>query len=223
MIYGLLIETSSVHCSVGISEKGVLLECKEENLGMRHSEVLHKWMVECLQKVRIDPGNLSYIGIGTGPGSYTGLRIGFSAAKGLAYALQIPLVGICSADCIFHQMVGGISGCRAYVMIDAGRMEVYMAEYEEGGRRISGPEPYILNDGFLEKISDGTPVVLAGNGINKILHKIHDKKNIAVFPSLLPSVKGLSGAIFEKYLRREYMDIFTCEPDYLKEYFFKSH
>jgi tRNA threonylcarbamoyladenosine biosynthesis protein TsaB len=223
MSKGLLIETSSENCSVGISVEGKLIFCMEDHKEFRHAEFLHVFIEKCLKECNLTFSDLHYIGIGTGPGSYTGLRIGYAAAKALAYALHIPLVGIYSSQSVCMQAMAQIPKIdKTYVMLDAGRMEVYLSEHDANGNMIHEPAPFILNENFISGLSAGEKILLAGSGVNKILQHAEHLKNIYAQPHILPSVQGMAYTLFEKYQNRDTLDVFSCEPDYLKEYQFKT-
>ncbi|MCX8079758.1 MAG: tRNA (adenosine(37)-N6)-threonylcarbamoyltransferase complex dimerization subunit type 1 TsaB [Bacteroidia bacterium] len=223
MIYGFLIETSSENLSVGISSSGTLEYILEESCGYKHAEKIHGFIDRCLKEKGLNISDLHYIGLGTGPGSYTGLRIGFSVAKAMAYALQIPLVGTDSNRSVFNLVYRPTANYDKYfIMADAGRMEVYLSEYGPNGDTLCSPKPFILTDEFIKHLVNTPNILLAGNGIKKIIHFFNNKNDVALFPDILPSVRGLSRELYEKYKQGFFLDLFHAEPDYLKEYFFKS-
>lgn len=222
MSKGLLIETSSENCSVGISINGHLIYYLEDNKEFRHAELLHVFIQQCLMECDLQPTDLHYIGIGTGPGSYTGLRIGYAAAKAMAYALNIPLVGIYSTHsvCILA-MDNSPKADKIYIMLDAGRMEVYLSVHDSNGNFIQEPRPTILYHEFISGLGHNEKILLAGNGVNKIIQWISKNQNILIKPGILPSVKGMDKILYDKFLKNHFLDVPSCEPDYLKEYQFK--
>jgi tRNA threonylcarbamoyladenosine biosynthesis protein TsaB len=223
MIKGLLIETSSENCSVGISLNGHLIYCMENSKEFRHAELLHVFIQRCLEECDLKLNDLEYIGIGTGPGSYTGLRIGYSAAKAMAYALHIPLVGMYSSQSVYMTAIAqNLKVDKTYVMLDAGRMEVYLSEHDANGNLIQEPAPFILNENFISMLQADEKILLAGSGVNKILQHTQHLKNIYTQPHILPSVQGMDKILFEKYQNNDTLDVFSCEPDYLKEYQLKT-
>ena len=129
MHYILNIETATKNCSVSIAANGKTLVCKEiSELGYSHAEKLHLFIQDVIQEAAISFSQLSAIAVSQGPGSYTGLRIGVSAAKGLSYALQIPLIAVDTLLALAHQVLkkDGL----IVPMIDARRMEVYSAIFD---------------------------------------------------------------------------------------------
>jgi tRNA threonylcarbamoyladenosine biosynthesis protein TsaB len=189
----------------------------------RHAELLHVFIQQCLKECDLKLSDLHYIGIGTGPGSYTGLRIGYAAAKAMAYALNVPLVGIYSSQSVcMLAMAKSPKTEKQYVMIDAGRMEVYLSVHDANGKMIQEPAPFILNESFISGLHADEKILLAGSGVNKILHHTEQSKNIYTQPHILPSVQGLDKILFEKFQNKDMLDVFSCEPDYLKEYQFKT-
>lgn len=223
MSKGLLIETSSENCSVGISVDGKLVYFLEDSKEFRHAELLHVFIEQCLKECDLKPSDLHYIGIGTGPGSYTGLRIGYASAKALAYALQIPLVGMYSSQSVCMLAAAQSPQVnKTYVMLDAGRMEVYLSEHDANGNLIQEPSPFILNENFISGLRSDEKILLAGSGVNKILHYAQTLKNIYTQPHILPSVQGMDKMLFDRYRNKNTLDVYSCEPDYLKEYQFKT-
>ena len=129
MAYILNIETSTTNCSVSISENGRLIGLKEDNsLEYSHAERLHVYIDELLKTANVSKTQIAAVGISKGPGSYTGLRIGVSAAKGLCYALKIPLISILTLEALAHQVMNPEGSIVA--MLDARRLEVYSAIYD---------------------------------------------------------------------------------------------
>jgi len=223
MSVGLLIETSSENCSAGIADKGILLTKREEKKLFSHATLLHPFIDEVLKKTSLSFQDINYIATGTGPGSYLGLRIGMAAAKGFAFALQIPLTGVSSLDNIFFQAKKKYPGYSLYyIMIDAGRMEVYMSVYDSEGNVIESGRPFILHDDFLKELIEKENIILAGSGTEKIAHLFKNKSHILVDYNILPCAEGMALSSYEKYNKKDFLNVDTCEPDYLKEYFFKS-
>lgn len=224
MSNGLLIETSSENCSVGISTNGCLKYCLEDNKAFRHAELVHVFIQQCLEACHLHLSDIHYIGIGTGPGSYTGLRIGYATAKALAYALNVPLIGTYSSQSVcMLALKKSPEVHRTHVMLDAGRMEVYWSVHDSNGNLIQEPAPCILNETLISGLRTGhQKILLAGSGVNKILHLLEHDVNIYTQPHILPSVQGMDKILFEKFLNKDTLDIYSCEPDYLKEYQFKK-
>ena len=168
------IETSTKNCSVSIANCGELMSLKEINTGeYSHAEMLHPLINEALLESKLTIKEIEAIAVGKGPGSYTGLRIGVSAAKGLCFANDIPLISINSLE-ILAQTVNIDSGL-IIPMIDARRMEVYAAIYDKNHNTVRQTKAEIIDqDSFLEELQN-QKVYFLGDGAKKckeiILHK----------------------------------------------------
>jgi len=143
MAYILNIETSTTNCSVALSQNGIVVGIKEDNnLEYSHAERLHVYIDEVLKVAKISIDQLEAIAVSKGPGSYTGLRIGVSAAKGLSYALNIPLISVPTLEALAHQIE--IPKGAIVAMLDARRMEVYSAIYDANYNETRATEAEVL-------------------------------------------------------------------------------
>ncbi|MEO6346496.1 MAG: tRNA (adenosine(37)-N6)-threonylcarbamoyltransferase complex dimerization subunit type 1 TsaB, partial [Aquaticitalea sp.] len=143
MSYILNIETATTNCSVSLSKDGAIWFLKEDNsLNYSHAESLHVFIDDVLKSAKLKPEALDAIAVSKGPGSYTGLRIGVSAAKGLCFALDIPLISVETLQSLAHQVVAS-SGV-IVPMLDARRMEIYSAVYDFSYHQIRDTEAQIL-------------------------------------------------------------------------------
>ena len=154
LVFILNIETSTKNCSVSITKNGEIISLKEINTGnYSHAEMLHPLIHEALTESNLIINQLSAVAVGKGPGSYTGLRIGVSAAKGLSFANDIPLISINSLEVLAHSLTikkGGI-----VPMIDARRMEVYSAVFDESYKLIRETKAEIIDTGsFLNELKN---------------------------------------------------------------------
>ncbi len=128
------IETATKNCSVSISKKGKTIALKELNDGnYSHAEKLHELIIQVVQQTGIELSNLNAVAVSKGPGSYTGLRIGVSAAKGLCFALNIPLIAIGTLE----SLAQSISTSEGYKipLLDARRMEVYSEVFDKNTKK----------------------------------------------------------------------------------------
>ena len=168
------IETSTKNCSVSIANCGELISLKEINTGnYSHAEMLHPLINEALQESKLTIKEIEAIAVGKGPGSYTGLRIGVSAAKGLCFANDIPLISINSLEILAQSL--SIDSGLIIPMIDARRMEVYDAIYDKNPNTVRQTKAEIIDqDSFLEELQN-QKVYFLGDGAKKckeiILHK----------------------------------------------------
>lgn len=159
----LAIETSTRLCSVAIGRDGALMaERNVESERMQHAESINVFIDEVLREAGAEMRELDAVAVGIGPGSYTGLRIGLSAAKGLCHALGIPIVGIGTLDVLYE--ASGVKESRSNPMIDARRMEVFTAPYDAKGHAMAEVEAVVLDDAWAE-ISGS--ITVFGDGADK--------------------------------------------------------
>ncbi|WP_452221075.1 tRNA (adenosine(37)-N6)-threonylcarbamoyltransferase complex dimerization subunit type 1 TsaB [Lacinutrix salivirga] len=216
MAYILNIETSTTNCSVSLSKDGETLYLKEDySNNYSHAERLHVFINEVLEKSKIKPEDLSAIAVSKGPGSYTGLRIGVSAAKGLSYALNIPLISISTLKALASQVE--VEQGLIIPMLDARRMEVYSAIFSSELKEIRTIEAQILDSqSFKEELSNGL-VYFIGNGVEKT-KTIIKHENAVFVEGKLPSAHQMSTLAFEKYKKSDTEDVAYFEPYYLKDF-----
>jgi tRNA threonylcarbamoyladenosine biosynthesis protein TsaB len=219
MHYILNIETATKNCSVSIAANGKTLVCKEiSELGYSHAEKLHLFIQDVIQEAAISFSQLSAIAVSQGPGSYTGLRIGVSAAKGLSYALQIPLIAVDTLLALAHQVLkkDGL----IVPMIDARRMEVYSAIFNAKKEMIREVQAEILTDSSFSFIDD--TVYFVGDS-NEKAKTILTKSNFNFFDSVFyPSAKEMSAISYKKFLYNSFEDVAYFEPYYLKDFMMQT-
>ena len=146
----LLIETSTTQCSVGLSQQGICVSSLSVNEAQyAHAEVLHVLIAQLLDQQGIRPQDLLALGVSRGPGSYTGLRIGVSAAKGLCFALQIPLISMDTLAVLAQQYLHPEK--RTVSVLDARRDEVYLGIYDSQGYALMDPQPQVIMPGYFQK------------------------------------------------------------------------
>ncbi len=212
------IETSTKICSVALSQNKKILFNKENYSGSSHAELLGVFVYEAVGFVRENNLKLDAVVISSGPGSYTGLRIGASEAKGLCYGLDIPLIAIPSLDIMAHQVIHSGIGSDFYCpMIDARRMEVYSAIYNKNMSKVKDISADIIDENsYSEFISKGK-ICFFGDGVVK-------SKNIIASPEVVyiddihPLASGMVFLAEEKYEKKEFADVVYFEPFYLKEF-----
>lgn len=216
MTHILNIETSTKNCSVSIAKNGALISLKEiNNGGYSHAEMLHPLIKEALLESKLTINQIDAIAVGKGPGSYTGLRIGVSAAKGLCFANDIPLISINSLEILAHTIP--IDKGTIIPMIDARRMEVYSAIYDESFTLIRETKAEIIDkSSFIDELQNHT-VYFLGDGTEKcqeiILHK-----NAVFIKDAFPSAKEMVKLSYEKYKVNNTDDLAYFEPFYLKNF-----
>ncbi len=215
----LALECSTRNCSVALFEQNRLLECIEDAPeSFVHSEKLHDFIEEIFRKSNCKISELSAVGVGIGPGSYTGLRIGLSSAKGICYALEIPLVGVSSLEILYQTLrLSEIeskteAAARYFPMLDARRMEVYTAEFDARGQRSSPDRPMILTEEV-----PAHPGRCFGDGSFKA-QALLEEKGHQVLNGPLPSARGMGDAIFSRWKAGDFEDLRALNPSYLKEF-----
>ncbi|WP_353082985.1 tRNA (adenosine(37)-N6)-threonylcarbamoyltransferase complex dimerization subunit type 1 TsaB [Flavobacterium sp.] len=217
MHYILNIETATKNCSVSIAANGKTLVCKEiSELGYSHAEKLHLFIQDVIQEAAISFSQLSAIAVSQGPGSYTGLRIGVSAAKGLSYALQIPLISVDTLLALAHE-VSENDGL-IIPMIDARRMEVYSAIFDSNKQKIREVQAEIISEESFAAISD--KIYFIGDSNEKV-KSVLTKSNFVFLDAIqYPSAKEMSTISYQKYLEKDFEDVAYFEPYYLKDFLF---
>ena len=216
MAFILNIETATTNCSVSLSKEGKTIVLKEDNdKSYSHAERLHVYIDEVLKEANINSNKLDAISVSKGPGSYTGLRIGVSAAKGLCFALDKPLISIPTLDALAHQvkMDDGI----IVSMLDARRMEVYSAIYDSNYNEIRETQAQILDETSFNDYLEQGKVYFIGNGVEKTKTLINHTNAIFI-EDKLPSSNDMSLLADTKYKKNDTEDIAYFEPYYLKDF-----
>lgn len=218
----LSIETSVKVCSAAIHHQGELLSSVEVHIEQAHASKLAVIIDEVIRTSKVTPGNLNAIAVTSGPGSYTGLRIGTSTAKGLCVALNIPLISVGSLELMAHQMKErNKEGGYMCPMIDARRMEVYCELYNAALDVIQPVEAKVIDEFSFSEYLDKTPIVFFGDGSAKCAQVIQNPK--ARFVSgVYPSAVGMGVLVYEKFKNKQFEDVQNFEPHYLKEFVVKK-
>lgn len=213
----LSIETSTECCSVSLSEDGAVLARRSSNAPKVHASMLMPFVKEVLDEAGIAARSLDAVAVSGGPGSYTGLRVGVSSAKGLCFGLNVPLIAVDTLKILAVQ--GMESGCAPYRIvpfIDARRMEVYTATFDSKGEKLTETEAVILDENsFADILSEG-PVLFIGTGVEKF--KAICKSPNAMFITCYPRAGSMAAPTLEAYKKKEFKDSAYFEPFYLKEF-----
>ncbi|EIA09433.1 tRNA (adenosine(37)-N6)-threonylcarbamoyltransferase complex dimerization subunit type 1 TsaB [Flavobacterium frigoris] len=215
MNYILNIETSTKNCSVSIAKAGKTIICKEiAEEGYSHAERLHVFIEASLKEAGITYKDLSAIAVSQGPGSYTGLRIGVSAAKGLCFALDLPLIAVDTLKVLASQVT--ISNGLIVPMIDARRMEVYSAIFNTEFEKLREVQAEIINEDSFENLQD--TIYFVGDCAEKC-KAVLTKENFVFLDEIkYPSAKEMSVLSYEKYKKNDIVDVAYFEPFYLKDF-----
>ena len=210
------IETATTNCSVSLSENGKTISLKENNsASYSHSEVLHQYIDEVFTNSNISPSQIDAIAISEGPGSYTGLRIGVSSAKGLCYALDKPLVSVQTLKSLAYQVE--INEGYIVSMLDARRMEVYAAVFDSNYNEIRPTKSEILTPESYKEYLENSKVYFVGNGVDKT-KKLINHPNAVFIEGKLPSANEMGIISEKKFKTNNFDDIAYFEPFYLKEF-----
>ena len=215
--YILNIESSTKACSVALHNNGELIVCKEDvTANFSHSEKLLKFISKLFSDAKLSLSDLDAIAVSMGPGSYTGLRIGVSTAKGLCYGLDIPLISISTLKAMSFGMALEIKADLYCPMIDARRMEVYSAFFDINNTEVRKIQADIIDE-HSYKLELDKKVVFFGDGSEKIKEKI--KHENAMFVSNFhPSAKNMGLLSYQKFTKSLFEDLAYFEPFYLKDF-----
>lgn len=209
----LCIETATKSCSVALSLKGELLGFKEHvSENYSHSEQLTVFIQSLLEQHDLKPTDLSAIAISSGPGSYTGLRIGVATAKGLCYALDIPLIDISTLESMAYGMKECYPNHTLCPMIDARRMEVYCALFGKHHTEVSAK--VIESDSFANELSQ-EKIVFFGDGATKC-QSVIQHPNAHFELGVFPSAKQMVALAHQKMIKKDFEEVAYYEPFYLK-------
>lgn len=222
----LSIETGTDICSVALANDGELMALRESDEGRDHAKKVALFVDELLKETGVQPDDLDAIAVGKGPGSYTGLRIGVSFAKGMCYALDIPLIAIGSLDALTEvareDFEAGIldleddqwTSSHLVPMVDARRMEVYTQIFNTSGESLTEVSAEVVDaDSFRQWREQGS-IVLFGNGAKKCAEVLEG----ALYVSVSPSARGLVRLAEEAFNASKFEDIAYFEPFYLKDF-----
>tara|TARA_B100000795_G_C22801605_1_gene442221 strand:- start:2451 stop:3125 length:675 start_codon:yes stop_codon:yes gene_type:complete len=215
-MYILHIDSTTKICSVAISNKDKLLELTEvDSDKLVHSEKLHLFIETCLKKANIKIGDLTAVTVSKGPGSYTGLRIGVSAAKGLAYGLGIHLISVDTLEAMMDSVVGTVESNAVLIpMIDARRMEVFCSVYQDH-KCINPVCAKVLDELSFTEFKE-SPVYYFGDGASKATEILHPE--FKFIDGVKTSAINLISLAWEKYKAKDFENIAYFEPFYLKDF-----
>jgi tRNA threonylcarbamoyladenosine biosynthesis protein TsaB len=215
MAYILNIETATKNCSVAIAQDGKTLLCKQiAESGYSHAEKLHVFIEELLLELQLNYKDLNAIAVSQGPGSYTGLRIGISAAKGLCYALDIPLIAVDTLEILARQLQ--VSEGYIVPMIDARRMEVYSTIFDAQFQKLRETQAEIITQDSFASLK-GT-VYFIGDSTEKCAAILTQSNFIFKDNIIYPSANEMGQLSNEKYKISDTVDVAYFEPYYLKDF-----
>ena len=209
------LETSTKNCSVSIAKDGVQLCLVEESAeSFAHGEKLNQFVDWCIDGAEIEWKDLDAICVSKGPGSYTGLRIGVSSAKGFAFGLNLPLLAVNSLQILAESQIN--QGYDLIIpMIDARRMEVYTAQFDTTGNQLTETEAKIIDETSFEELK-GKKIVFVGDGAEKCQEALAHLD--ATFVQVFPSAKFLCSLAEKRFEEKLFEDVAYFEPYYLKDF-----
>ncbi|MDB2568343.1 tRNA (adenosine(37)-N6)-threonylcarbamoyltransferase complex dimerization subunit type 1 TsaB [Flavobacteriaceae bacterium] len=222
MSFILNIESSSTNCSVSLTKNGDLISIKENNdEKYSHSTKLHSFINEVISDSKITINELSAIAVSKGPGSYTGLRIGVAAAKGLCFSLDIPLISVSTLLILSKQIK--ISSGLILPVLDARRNEVYSAIYDANYKLVKKESPELIDSKSFENFSNNNQLYFIGSGQQKCRELIKSNNNLIFHnKETLPSSKEMADISYQKFISSDFEDLAYFEPAYLKNFILDS-
>lgn len=219
------LESSTDICSVSLSENGRLIGLAESDEGQNHARLLSVFADRLMKEAGLPFSQLNAVSVSEGPGSYTGLRIGVSLAKGLCYANQIPLIAVSPLKAMSRFVASGLekyglekTGNLVFCpMIDARRMEVYTALYDEQTREIEPVSAKIIDSQAFGEYLRDHQLVFFGNGSFKCKAEIKHQ-NAFFIDGIKTSAQFMCSLAHEAYENKQFVDVAYFEPFYLKDF-----
>ena len=211
------IETATKNCSVSLAKDDEMLVLIELNEGQfSHAEKLHSIILEVLKKSLKEMDDIDAIAVSSGPGSYTGLRIGVSAAKGLCFSLEKPLISIPTLSSLANAIIVDKADL-VIPLLDARRMEVYSAVFNSERKQIRDTQAQIIDENSFSEYLENGKVYFLGDGALKCKEFIHHE-NAIFLEGYFPSAKEMVGLSHQKFINNEFDDVAYFEPYYLKDF-----
>lgn len=214
----LCLETSTKNCSVALSDGGKLIALKEDGSDQyTHAEKLHVFIEEVMKEGGLRFSDLDAVAVSEGPGSYTGLRIGASSAKGMAYALGIRLIAVNTLQAMAYALRTGVETALLIPMIDARRMEVFCAGYDGLGKPVFPTRAEVLAPLSFPEATAYESVLYFGDGAEKC-QEVLQHKDFECIKGVEATAKGMVELATEKYHSSDFVDTAYFEPFYLKDF-----
>jgi tRNA threonylcarbamoyladenosine biosynthesis protein TsaB len=223
MAYILHLETATKVCSVAIARDGILISYKETSVANSHSSLITNFIDDVVKAAGITLHDLNAICISMGPGSYTGLRIGVSTAKGFCYALNIPLIAINTLQSMANYYAANNpdhlnNETLLCPMIDARRMEVFTAFFDQEGKFVTETSAEIINDESFNKELSDHKIIFFGDGAGKCAQSLSHNPSAVFHDEFTISSRGMISIAWEKYKAKHFENVAYFEPYYLKDF-----
>jgi tRNA threonylcarbamoyladenosine biosynthesis protein TsaB len=219
----LSLETSATACSVALHEDGKTVKTLEVHEGQAHAAKLAVLIDEIFKETQTEIAGLKAVAVSAGPGSYTGLRIGTSTAKGICFALSIPLIAINTLESLAFQVLQQHTLNKGLLcpMIDARRMEVYCQVMDLQLSVVRPVQAEIVDETSFNELLKDNEVFFFGDGAEKCKTVINDK-NAFFIEGIAPAASAVGGLAFSKFEQKQFEDLMTFTPFYLKEFVAKK-
>lgn len=217
----LQIETATTSCSVALANKGEILAYKEMDERNIHARVITIYIDEILAESNITYAQLDAVAVSCGPGSYTGLRIGVSTAKGLCFALDKPMIAVETLAAMAQGVTVDDSLDESVLlcpMIDARRMEVYTAMFNQAGEVVRPTAAEIIDPNSFGDILAQNKVLFFGDGADKCKDTLGTNSNAQFLPNFTNSARHLTSIALAKFNQKDFVDVAYFEPYYLKDF-----
>jgi tRNA threonylcarbamoyladenosine biosynthesis protein TsaB len=220
----LCLETATQVCSVALCKADGVVSLRQNNENRSHASLLTVFITEILREQGLEAKDLDAVAVSKGPGSYTGLRIGVSVAKGISYRAGIPLIAVDTPLSMFHGIRDSFpvekenSDDLIYCpMLDARRMEVYYCFFDRSGKRLREISAEIISGDSFSDISEEKQVVFFGDGAMKC-ENIIKRRNSVFYPNFTISASYMMKPVFGAFALKHFEDLAYFEPFYLKDF-----
>ncbi|NLE31644.1 MAG: tRNA (adenosine(37)-N6)-threonylcarbamoyltransferase complex dimerization subunit type 1 TsaB [Bacteroidales bacterium] len=214
------LETSTRVCSIAVSRDGHLLFSRADREGPAHATLIGPYLDEALAVVERQGVALDAVAVSAGPGSYTGLRIGVSAAKGVCYARQCPLIALSTLELLadtYRHSPDTVNGCLIRPVLDARRMEVYTALYDSDGQCLEPMRALVVDETTFASELSTRPVVFVGNGAVK-METLGLGDNAHFLPDVEPLAEHMPSLAEQAFMEGRFADVAYFEPYYIKDF-----
>jgi len=217
----LQIETATTVCSVALAKDGEVIGVKQLNERNIHAEIITLYIDELIASSGLKYADIDAVAVSSGPGSYTGLRIGVSTAKGLCFALDKPLIAVHTLDAMAQGIAEAFdidSQTLLCPMIDARRMEVYTALFDKNGNVIKPTSAEIIDEHSFAAELENCKIVFFGDGAEKCRDVLGNNPNAEFITDFTNSATHLTKIATEKFVKQDFEDVAYFEPYYLKDF-----
>ena len=214
----LCLETATPSCSVALVHNGEVLACEEDPKGQNHSEKITLFIDKVMKTAGISYDQLDAVAVSMGPGSYTGLRIGVSTAKGICYAVSKPLIAVETLEAMAYGGKTIVKNGLLIPAIDARRMEVYAAIFDENVNKIKDTEAVIIDENSFSELKKDHHLYLFGDGADKCAELFENDDKITVIKEFYCSAKYMNVIAQRKLDANDFVDVAYFEPFYLKDF-----